>query len=369
MATSQRPTILAVDDEPAILESFRLILEDDYSVLTAPDGAAALEILQNHHVHLVLLDIGLPDTSGLALLERIRARDAHVPVILVTIIDRARTALDAIRLGATDFVTKPFDEADLCLRIRRALTEPESVEYPLLGVRPLARRILLIDADVGTRAALTVGLSHECRIQAVPTLGLALGELAESMPDLVIVRLQSVGADPARCLDALRSRYPNGPLILIASWEVVSQAPGDGGPTVIVGEPMDFTILLAEVAALLPPTPALPAVWPISARSARVLARVARAYATVTVAALSEDAGISEAHLSRSFHAEFGQALKTFIVRVRIEAAKCLLGETQAKANEIANRVGLYDGPHLSRMFSRYRVGRPSSFRQHRAAH
>ena len=367
MATGQRPTILAVDDEPAILDSFRLILEDDYNVLTAPDGAAALETLQNHQIHLVLLDVGLPDTSGLALLERIRARDAHVPVILVTIIDRARTALDAIRLGATDFVTKPFDEADLCLRIRRALTEPESVEYPLLSVRPLSHRILLIDADVGTRAALTVGLSHECRVQAVPTLGLALGELAQSMPDLVIVRLQSVDGDPARCLDALRSRYP-GPLILIASREVASHAPGDGGPTVIVGEPMDFAILLAEVAALLPLTPALPAVRPISARSARVLARVARAYATVTVAALSEDAGISEAHLSRWFHAEFVQALKTFIVRVRIEAAKCLLGETQAKANEIANRVGLYDGPHLSRMFSRYRVGRPSSFRQHHAA-
>ena len=68
-----RPSILVVDDDPGLRESFRLILEDEYDVLDVPDGAQALDVLRSCQVDLVLLDIRLPGMDGLEVLERIKA--------------------------------------------------------------------------------------------------------------------------------------------------------------------------------------------------------------------------------------------------------------------------------------------------------
>jgi two-component system response regulator AtoC len=135
-----RPVILVVDDDPGLRESFRLILEDEYDVVEAPDGSAALATVRASQVDLVLLDIRLPDVDGIEVLERIKTLDDGVEVILVTAVKTVRTAVAAMKLGAFDYLTKPFEEDELLSLVRRAL-EKRSLEREVVFLRSeLARR-------------------------------------------------------------------------------------------------------------------------------------------------------------------------------------------------------------------------------------
>src|SRR3989454_8463787 len=135
-----RPVILVVDDDPGVRESFRLILEDHYDVLDVPDGPRALEVVRSAQVDLVLLDIRLPDMDGIEVLERLKAIDEQIEVVLVTAVKTLRTAVAAMKLGAFDYITKPFEEDELIAVIQRAL-ERRSLERAGVFLRSeLARR-------------------------------------------------------------------------------------------------------------------------------------------------------------------------------------------------------------------------------------
>jgi two-component system, NtrC family, response regulator AtoC len=136
-----RPVVLVVDDDTGLRESFRLILEDEYDVLEAADGAQALETLRTTQVDLVLLDIRLPDIDGIAVLEQIKAFDDHMEVILVTAVQTIRTAVAAMKLGAFDYVTKPFEEDDILPLVHRAI-EKRALSREVVYLRSeLARRL------------------------------------------------------------------------------------------------------------------------------------------------------------------------------------------------------------------------------------
>src|SRR5918994_2824893 len=119
-----RPVVLVVDDDAGLRESFRLILEDDYEVVDAADGPRALEIVRTTTVDLVLLDIRLPDMDGIEVLERLKALDEQLEVVLVTAVKTVRTAVAAMKLGAFDYLTKPFEEDELLSLVRRGLQRP-----------------------------------------------------------------------------------------------------------------------------------------------------------------------------------------------------------------------------------------------------
>jgi two-component system response regulator AtoC len=135
-----RPVVLVVDDDPGLRESFRLILDDEYDVVEAPDGDVALETVRTSQVDLILLDIRLPGADGIEVLERIKAFDDGVEVILVTAVKTLRTAVAAMKLGAFDYLTKPFEEDELLALLRRAL-ERRALEREVMFLRSeLARR-------------------------------------------------------------------------------------------------------------------------------------------------------------------------------------------------------------------------------------
>jgi len=136
-----RPVVLVVDDDTGLRESFRLILEDEYDVLEAADGAQALDTLRTTQVDLVLLDIRLPDIDGIAVLEQIKAFDDHMEVILVTAVQTVRTAVAAMKLGAFDYVTKPFEEEEILPLVHRAI-EKRALSREVVYLRSeLARRL------------------------------------------------------------------------------------------------------------------------------------------------------------------------------------------------------------------------------------
>ncbi len=113
---------LVVDDEPPIRRLLRTGLSSQgYEVVEASDGGSTLAALEAGGIGLVLLDLGLPDTAGLDLLAAIRAAHPILPVIILSSRDDEHGKVDALDLGADDYVTKPFGMAELLARMRAAL--------------------------------------------------------------------------------------------------------------------------------------------------------------------------------------------------------------------------------------------------------
>jgi DNA-binding NtrC family response regulator len=118
-----KPTLLIVDDEPDMLRLLQRSIgqEIDGHILTAGSGAEALERFAEAPVDLALLDIRMPGMDGMELLERLRAQAPHLTVVMMTAYGAIEVAVEAIRKGAYDFITKPFDHDELVHRLVKAL--------------------------------------------------------------------------------------------------------------------------------------------------------------------------------------------------------------------------------------------------------
>ena len=101
--------VLICDDEEGIRESLKLILGDHFELILCPDGGQCLEILKNSKdVGLVLLDVKMPRMNGLEVLQKIKELNPVLPVIVVTGYKSVETATEAVRLGASGYIVKPF---------------------------------------------------------------------------------------------------------------------------------------------------------------------------------------------------------------------------------------------------------------------
>src|ERR1700738_5462648 len=106
-------TILIVDDEPAARYGLRRALESKYRVAEADSAEAAREALSREQPDLVLLDVVLPGQDGLSFLRWMREQGSEVPVLMVSALDTAKTAVEALQLGAADYLVKGFELEEL----------------------------------------------------------------------------------------------------------------------------------------------------------------------------------------------------------------------------------------------------------------
>jgi UDP-3-O-acyl N-acetylglucosamine deacetylase len=129
-------TILIVDDEAQIRTTLRGVLSDEgYRVLDAEDALKALDLINSQHPQLVILDIWMPHMDGIELLEQLKTRAPELPIIVVSGHGTIETAVRATRLGASDFLEKPFSLDTLLRSVRRAMRkEASSVEVPTAPV-------------------------------------------------------------------------------------------------------------------------------------------------------------------------------------------------------------------------------------------
>ncbi|HEY4032662.1 MAG TPA: response regulator, partial [Ktedonobacteraceae bacterium] len=115
-------TILIIDDEPYLPHQFaRYLRKHGYEVYIAADGEAGLAEMQRNTIDLVLLDLRLPKISGLDLLTQIRKIDQDVPIVMLTAYGDVQTAVEAMKLGACDYLLKGFDLEELLMVVQRAL--------------------------------------------------------------------------------------------------------------------------------------------------------------------------------------------------------------------------------------------------------
>ncbi|HYN82162.1 MAG TPA: sigma-54 dependent transcriptional regulator [Gemmatimonadaceae bacterium] len=129
--------ILIIDDQPSIRFGVRNLLEaEGFSVLEAETGEQGLSVIENTAPHLVLLDLRLPDADGLDLLPRIKVIDDALPVIVLTAHGTIETAIRALKNGAENFLTKPFDPESFLILISKTLQRSSTRrEHLLTGLR------------------------------------------------------------------------------------------------------------------------------------------------------------------------------------------------------------------------------------------
>ena len=169
--------VLVVEDEKLLRWSLKERLSrEGFEVLEAESGEVAREILRTEHVDLLLLDYRLPDTTGVELLKEIVAALPGVPVILMTAYSTVETAVEAIKLGAHDYINKPFDQDELILTVRKAL-ETSRLRREVLALRrhqeeryglssivgdsPAMKDVFRMVTKVGRSAASTVLITGE----------------------------------------------------------------------------------------------------------------------------------------------------------------------------------------------------------------
>jgi len=118
--TEARSLVLVVDDEEGVRESLRLLLEPHFRVRTEASGEAALRALREESVDVVLLDLTMPDMSGVDTLAKIRELDEAVEVVIVTGYGSYQSSVDTLRLRAFDYVNKPLESERVLAIVRRA---------------------------------------------------------------------------------------------------------------------------------------------------------------------------------------------------------------------------------------------------------
>ena len=210
--TAARLKVLVVDDEPPIRKLLRMgLTTQGYEIIEASNGKAALDLLQQQP-DLIILDLGLPDIQGHELLRTLRARNERVPIVVLSSRGDEAGKVQALDLGADDYVTKPFGMDELLARMRAALRHQLQVQ----GERPvfrtgdlsvdLVRRIVkVLDKEVNLSPKeydlLRILVQHAGKVLTHKVL---LSELWDDLTDAQYLRVyvrqlrQKIEADPER---------------------------------------------------------------------------------------------------------------------------------------------------------------------------
>ena len=204
--------VLVIDDEPPIRKLLRMGLSTQgYEILEAHNGKIALELLAQKP-GLIILDLGLPDIQGLELLRMIRARSEAVPIVVLSSRDDEVGKVQALDLGADDYVTKPFGMDELLARMRAALRHQLQVhgERPIFRLGDLSVDLVRRIVKLGDREVKLSPKEYELLRVLVQHAGkvlthkFLLGELWNDLTDAQYLRVyvrqlrQKIEVDPER---------------------------------------------------------------------------------------------------------------------------------------------------------------------------
>ncbi len=202
MNDATRPTLLFVDDDPKAGElMLRFSAGADYDCEVFRDPAAALERFLDGGAAMIITDLRMPGLSGIELLARVREHDNDVPVVIVTGYADVESAIEALRLGATDFIKKPFDMDEMRVLVERTLAHRALVEENRLLRRQLGHQERFSDLLGGSDA-----------MQAVYRL---IDKVADIRCNVIIEGESGTGKELAARAIHHRSQFAGRPFVVI----------------------------------------------------------------------------------------------------------------------------------------------------------
>ena len=360
MPERRRSVVLIVDDNSGIRGLLTGTLESDYDVVGAVDGPTALEAFERQRIDAVLLDIRMPGMDGLEVLRRMKAIEPRVEVILLTGVEEVPTVVEGMKLGAFDYLTKPWEMDDLLSRLARAVRRREGEE------------VLLVADAVGCLTALHVILERNVASAVSISPAAAFRGYAGGRPRLVVVEAPA-GCEAAVDVSRLRTRYNGSPLLAVAGdapgAERIRKSSGLPSWAVLAG-PYHLGNLLEWIATVLPPLGehrvALPTLRPAVTEA---IEHVIRRHGERLLAEdLARATGLSSRQIADAFNECLGMSAKEFITRFRVVAACRLLIEGSPTLQQIAEETGFEDASHLSHVFNRYLGMPPGEYRRRLAS-
>jgi DNA-binding NtrC family response regulator len=169
-------TILIVEDKDSMAQMLRETLEaEGYHIIVATDGQKGIRCIRDSHVDLVLSDLKLPKKDGIGVLKAAKAENPRMPVIMMTAFGTVETAVAAMKEGAVDFITKPFDTDHLIILIKRALENQRLVTENLL-LRDALEGKFGMPKIIGRSQAITEVAQNVQKVAPAKTTVLLLGE-------------------------------------------------------------------------------------------------------------------------------------------------------------------------------------------------
>jgi CheY-like chemotaxis protein len=228
-----RPVILVIDDELGVHEACRLLLAEQYDLLEAHDGPSAFTILDSHNVDLVLLDLRLPGVDGLEVLAQLSESRPQLRVIVLTAVMSVRIAVEAMKIGAFHYLTKPFSGEELCLLIEAAL--PRDPDHACLWDRrhqasPYPQRpgmgMLFVGSELAPLVTLKLMLERHVTAEVALNAPIALRWISK--------HFFTLPAPFAATSSALRDPTPvsnAGPILLLTRLRRIAYAEGTEEPS------------------------------------------------------------------------------------------------------------------------------------------
>jgi signal transduction histidine kinase/CheY-like chemotaxis protein len=212
---TQKPRILVVDDEANVLLTTSTILrQEGYEVDAVPGGGAALQAIEERYYDLILTDLSMPGVDGLAVLARVRERSPGTVTVMITGYGSVESAIEAVQLGAYEYLLKPTEVADLKQAVRRSLERKRLSEidtlYRVSQTITSSLNVEAIAGEVGEAVRNVLGVRNACLVafRRDRTPSECVEELRQLLLDPEVITLLSAG-------DSIISEESNG---AAASW-------------------------------------------------------------------------------------------------------------------------------------------------------
>ncbi len=176
MKNNSQKTILLADDDANLRRVLEFQLEEaGYEVTTASDGAEALEIFTRSDFDCVITDLRMPKLSGLEFLEKIKTANSEIPVIVITAFGEVETAVAAMKIGAYDYINKPFNRDEILLTLERAVKFSETKNENRV-LRELVNKEFRLENVIGDSAQMRAALNLVGRVSRSDATVLITGE-------------------------------------------------------------------------------------------------------------------------------------------------------------------------------------------------
>jgi YesN/AraC family two-component response regulator len=339
------PTVLAVDDDPVVRDCLGLVLEEHCDVVLAADGVEALETLSCRPVDVVLLDLLMPRMNGHETLTHMQRAHASTPVIVLTAVTDVSAVVSAMKKGAWDYVTKPWDDKALIGLVHRAARDARR-----------DRGVLLVSDSVAALVPLQLELQRQTHVVAT---NIAEALRCSFLPTAIVLECsRACIQDSVRNLQA---RFPTVPVIVMCRTGAARLETRDGlrAGTIVESNSLDAALAeLARFRAIDHATELRAAV------TAAVTYMAAHHEEHLTVREIAEVADLSEGRLAHIFREITGFSVKDYMNRLRVSIARRLLLETPDTVEAIATRTGYPDASNFSRTFKSIDGISPGEFRR-----